>query len=376
MSPGPPPRVEPAGRPGRLVPLRKAALLLSFWSAVGIVFALPALSTLAPSQLPVRHSLAAWWSWGLLAPGIAAITRRLPFDEKANWRRLLAHVLIGRTAAVLALYLSTLLSAVLGVGAWSRVIDPGLLADALRSGFVWELVVYGLIAGVAEAALNQRRYLLAALGMERLERSYADARLHTLRMQLDPHFLFDALNTISAEVTRDGRLARAMIEHLATLLRASLDEASRHEVRLADELAMLEHYLAIQRLRLGERLSVRFDVPEAAGDAIVPSLLIQPLVENAIRHGIAPRLCGGTVQIVARRSGSHLLVTIGDDGVGLPRGWSDGRDDGVGLANTRERIARVHGGGGRLAIRPRSGGGTELALSLPFRVAGGSEADA
>ena len=345
-------------------------MLLLFWSAVGVVFALPALSGGTPSRLALARSLAEWWSWGLLAPAIAAVVRRLPFDGRRSGRRLVAHALVGPTMAIGALYLSTVLSAVLGADAWSRLRDPALLAQALRGGFVWELLIYGLIAGVAEAALNQRRYLSAALRMERLERSYADARLHTLRMQLDPHFLFNALNTISAEVARDGRLARAMIEHLAILLRLSLDERSRDAVPLADELAMLDHYLAIQRLRFGERLAVRYDVPADAAGAIVPSLLIQPLVENAIRHGIAPRLAGGVVEVAARRAGSRLLITVSDDGVGLPAGWIAGSREGVGLSVTRERVARFDPDGrGEMAIRPRTGGGTELVLSLPFRAA-------
>ena len=265
-------------------------------------------------------------------------------------------------------HVAALLSAVIGIGAWAAIWDPHLLARSLQGGFLWGVLVYGLIAGVAEAGLAQRRVLSAELRMERLQRNFSEARLHALRMQLDPHFLFNALNTISAQVTRDGRLARAMIEHLAELLRLSLDERSRHEVRLDEELALLEHYLAIQRLRFGDRLRIIVDVDPMLAGAAVPSLLMQPLVENSIRHGIAPRIAGGTVEITARGVAGRLDIRVRDDGIGFPVSPVDPRE-GVGLSVTRERIERFDPGGtGRLTIQRRPEGGTEVALSLPWRV--------
>ncbi len=346
---------------------RVAAGFALFWTAVGVLFALPTLDSGGAGHLPLWRSLAEWWSWGLLAPLIVRITHAVHVDERQNGVRLLAHAILGLLVAALALYLSTAFSALFGVVSWQRLVDPSLPGDALRGGFLWGLVVYGLIAGVAEASLNSRRFAAAALRAEQVERVYADARLHALRLQLDPHFLFNALNTISAEVTRDARSARAMIEHLATLLRLSLDKDSRHAVPLVDELAMLEHYLAIQRARFGDRLTVRLDVPEALNGALVPSLLIQPLVENAVRHGLAPRRAGGTVAVTASRDGDHLLVTVSDDGVGLPTDWPDGGREGVGLSVTRERIEQFGpAGAGRIEIRRRPEGGTDVALSLPF----------
>ena len=324
--------------------LRQAAVQIAFWTAVGVLFALPALSTGVAGRLPLWRSLAEWWSWGLLAPAIAAADHALPFPSRANKRRLVAHAVLAIVFTAVDVHVAALMAAVIGIGAWDSVWDPHLVQHALQAGFVWGLLVYGLIAGVAAAGRAQRRVLSTELRMERLQRNASEARLHALRMQLDPHFLFNALNTISAQVARDGRLARAMIEHLAELLRLSLDERTRHEVRLDEELALLEHYLAIQRLRFGDRLRIVVDVAPGAEAAIVPSLLMQPLVENSIRHGISPRIAGGTVTIDARCEAGRLDIRVRDDGVGLP-GPPASLREGVGLSVTRERIAGFDLGG-------------------------------
>ncbi|WP_205880496.1 sensor histidine kinase [Lichenicoccus roseus] len=349
-------------------PIRRATLQLVFWTAVGILFALPALSTGTAGRQTLWQSLAEWWAWGLLAPAITAANHALPFSSRQNGRRLCVHLLFAPLFTAIDVHVSALVSAVIGIGAWSTIWDPHLVAHSLQGGFVWGLLVYGLIAGIAEAGLARQRVLFTELRMERLQRNFSEARLHALRMQLDPHFLFNALNTISSQVTRDGRLARAMIEHLAELLRLSLDDRSRHEVCLDEELALLEHYLAIQRLRFGDRLRIIAVVDRAAAAAAVPSLLMQPLVENAIRHGIAPRIAGGTVEITARCTASRLEIRIRDDGVGYPL-LPNGPREGVGLSVTRERIERFDTEGtGRMTIQRRPEGGTEVALSLPLRV--------
>ena len=145
--------------------------------------------------------------------------------------------------------------------------------------------------------------------------------MHALRLQLDPHFLFNALNTISSQLEADPRLARAMIEHLGDLLRLSLAINQQQQVPLADELAFLDHYLAIQRIRFGDRLRFEQSIDEAARDAMVPSMTIQPLVENAIRHGISPRASGGGVRLIADCHADNLRISVEDDGVGLPPNW-------------------------------------------------------
>ena len=190
-------------------------------------------------------------------------------------------------------------------------------------------------------------------------------------MQLDPHFLFNALNTISSHVERNPKLTRRMIEHLGDLLRMSLECKDRQEVPLSEEMAFLEHYLEIQRIRFGNHLQVRLQIDPAVRFASVPSLMLQPLVENAIRHGISRRGVGGTVTVTANADDTRLSIRVLDDGVGLPDGWTLETSEGLGLSVTRERIAGLYpNGNSSFAVRPRDGGGTAVEIELPLRIAG------
>jgi LytS/YehU family sensor histidine kinase len=203
--------------------------------------------------------------------------------------------------------------------------------------------------------------------MGRLQRNFSEARLNALRMQLDPHFLFNALNTVSSQVEREPKLARRMIEHLGDLLRLSLNSQGVHEITLTEELAFLDHYLAIQRIRFGDALKIDMRITPDVKDALVPSLFIQPLVENAIRHGISKRARGGSIVLSAQRFEDRLLIQVQDDGVGLPSGWSFESHKGVGLSVTRERFAGLYPGNtSHFDVRRRSEGGTEVSISLPL----------
>jgi LytS/YehU family sensor histidine kinase len=189
-------------------------------------------------------------------------------------------------------------------------------------------------------------------------------------MQLDPHFLFNALNTISSQVERDPRLARTMIEHLGDLLRLSLDARDRQEIPLAEELAFLDHYIAIQKIRFAENLRIEIQIAPEVKYALVPCLIVQPLVENAIRHGISQRASCGTVTVTAERDRNQVKIRVLDDGVGLPPGWALEESSGTGLSVTRERILGLHpNGNSRFSVRAREGGGTEVEISLPLRFA-------
>ncbi len=239
---------------------------------------------------------------------------------------------------------------------------------------LWCWLIYWVILGGIQAYQYYQRYMNSELRLERLEHSYSEARLNALRMQLDPHFLFNALNTISSHVERDPKLTRRMIEHLGDLLRMSLESKDRQEVPLAEELAFLEHYLEIQKIRFGDQLRVVMDVAPEVKYAAVPSMFIQPLVENAIRHGISRRAAGGTLIVRAKPLGERLEIRVMDDGVGLPLGWTLEGSEGLGLSITRQRIAGLHpNGASRFVVRNRAEGGTEVEVSLPLRL--GDEAN-
>ncbi|NUQ19380.1 MAG: histidine kinase [Gemmatimonadaceae bacterium] len=213
-------------------------------------------------------------------------------------------------------------------------------------------------------------YLLETRERVRTQDRLAEAQLQSLRLQLQPHFLFNTLNTIIALIGPEPRAAERMVAGLSELLRASLRLADEQEVPLARELDHLQLYVEIQQTRFGERLGVDVDVDPAVRNALVPSLLLQPLVENAIRHGIAPRAAGGHISVRASRDADELRLEVQDDGVGattrdgaLPR-------EGVGLGNTRERLRRLHGRRQRFAWESRPGAGFAVRIALPFRTEG------
>jgi LytS/YehU family sensor histidine kinase len=187
-------------------------------------------------------------------------------------------------------------------------------------------------------------------------------------LQIDPHFLFNALNTISSEVEADPVSARNMIEHLGNLLRLTLDTNERQLVPLFEELSFLDHYLAIQRIRFGDRLRFEQVIDEDVRHVLVPSMTIQPLVENSIRHGLSQRASGGLVRVAARRSGEQQIrITVEDDGVGLPADWTPGKSLGLGLSITAQRLAALYPRQNSVFdVRRRTGGGTEVELRLPI----------
>jgi len=348
---------------------RRATIAALGWTALGLVFALPSIAAGGNWWPRLLGSFAQWWSWGLLAPLIVWADRRLPLSDRQLPRRILVHLILSVPVTAVYMYLLAAVTALAGVGPWSAAYDPQTLLNALRGMFLWSWLVYWLILGAWQAHQYYERYLSSELRMERLERRFTEARLNALRMQLDPHFLFNALNTISAQVERDPRMARTMIERLGDLLRRSLDLRDKEEIPLAEELAFLDHYLAIQRIRFGNRLKVDIDVDPAVRYTPVPCLLLQPLVENAIRHGLSPRASGGTILVSVCAIDRLLQISVADDGVGLPAGWSLESSPGIGLSLTRDRILGLYPGVGRLVVRPRTGGGTEASVTLPLVVA-------
>jgi two-component system, LytTR family, sensor kinase len=343
-----------------------AAILL--WSTVGVLFALPGLSSSNWSRA-LLGSLAQWWSWGLVAPLMFWTDARIPFKENQLGMRALAHLLVSVPLTLLCFYVAVVVSVLLGVGKTSALTHP--LSVLNTFGLLWSWLVYWVIFGVIQTFRYYEHYRASELRLERMERNFSQARLNALRMQLDPHFLFNALNTVSSQVERNPRLARTMIEHLGDLLRLSLDARDRQEIPLAEELAFLDHYVAIQKIRFADNLRIEIRVASEVKYALVPCLIVQPLVENAIRHGISRRAAGGTVTVMAQHRAGQLEIRVADDGVGLPNGWTLDTSSGMGLSVTRERILGLYPDrNSSFSVRPRSEGGTEVEISLPLRFAG------
>ena len=253
------------------------------------------------------------------------------------------------------------------------VLDPVTASQAASVSPLDEgakLLLLAVAGAIATYATNWQERLATSFSRateerEQLEARLARAQLQSLRLQLHPHFLFNTLNTINALIGTDRRAAERVVSGLSELLRMSLSSASEQEVSLARELELLAHYIEIQQIRFQDRLSVSFRIDPDARHALVPNLMLQPLVENAIRHGIAPRAAPGHVVVTASRNGGRLELSVIDDGVGEnPR--ADHRD-GVGLGNTRARLLSLYGNDHRFEAGSASSGGFAVRVEIPFR---------
>ena len=230
--------------------------------------------------------------------------------------------------------------------------------------------VYWMAAAAAMALEYHRQGRARELGASQLQAQLARARLHALQMQLHPHFLFNTLNSIAELVHHDPRGADRMIGQLGDLLRMTVDGSPAQEVTLRRELELVGAYLEIERTRFGGRLSVRTRVAPEALDALVPTLLLQPLVENAVRHGLSPRAAPGTLVLSAGVEGGTLRLAVADDGRGLRRDPHTGRiPERVGLGNTRARLAELYGAAHRFELGDAPGGGAVALVEIPFRTA-------
>ncbi len=331
-----------------------------------------------------------WMPWALVTPLIFKLVRRAPLRRTGFIRALALHLAAGLAIAIAFMLWMITAEVLLASGSASKpaATFSALLTRGLIMGTVPSLMLYGVVAAVGHGVELRRRYRATALEAARLnqrsatlERQLTDSRLQALRMQLQPHFLFNTLNAISALVEHDPMQARTMIARLSDLLRATLDGGEYLEVTLDEEIETLERYLDIERVRFGDRLRVTYDVDGDARQLLVPALLLQPLAENAIRHGIAPRSRPGHIQIIAKReygtkdgngtegAEAHLRLGVADNGVGPHMPVTEG----IGLSTTRERLAQLYNGDAHLSLLPQEGGGAMVELILPVRATTASE---
>jgi two-component sensor histidine kinase len=231
-----------------------------------------------------------------------------------------------------------------------------------------DLPVYWIVVSVAHALAFYRRAEERARRTLELEAGLSQAKLEALRLQLQPHFLFNTLNAVSTLVHRDPEAADEMIASLSQMLRVSL-ETREQEVPLRRELELLDCYLEIEQVRLGERLRVERDIDPGVLEARVPALVLQTLAENAVRHGLEPRNAPGLLALQASRSGDRLRIVVRDDGVGLKPADSRTERRGIGLANTEARLRELHGNAASLVLREPPEGGVVVEIELPYRTA-------
>lgn len=352
----------------RVSRVKLAIVIVAVWTASGLFLSVPEFFKDGFNWPALTSKMIDAWTWVLLTPPLLWIDRRLGPVEGNSLRLALVLLLLSIPVSFAHAALATLLSYPIQAIWWNPLRSAGYLSYYFMGGWL----TYCAFVGIWQAFKFYDRLLVSRLELERVERRLVEANLNTLRLQLEPHFLFNALNAISSEAATDPKLARQMIENLGTLLRHSMDCQDSAEISLAQELGLLDNYLAIQKVRFGRRIEVKIDAAPDVLSARVPSLLLQPLVENAIRHGIESRVTGGTIGVSARRSGDQLEINVMDDGVGLPADWRMGISGGRGLRVTQERLAALYPetDAHRFTVSRREGGGTEIAIHLPFTCPG------
>ena len=317
----------------------------------------------------LRANLPDWYLWGLLSLVVAGLARRFRVDRANFGRHFVIHLGASLNLALVHLVAAVGVQALLHAAAGEPYPFVPRLLDRFTSFYHWDIVIYWAIVGVVHALDYHRDFEERHLHAARLEARLAEARLQALTLQLQPHFLFNTLNAIAELMHEDVAAADLMLGRLAELLRWTLESVHTQEIPLHRELQFVDRYLAIEEARFRDRLRVRVEVAPDVHPALVPSMILLPLLENAVRHGLGAAPGRGEVGIRARRERETLALEVWDDGAGL----REGRDSptgrtGIGLANTRARLEQLYGAAHSFELvsgRP----GLVVRLAIPYREA-------
>jgi len=361
---------------GRLLQRRwvRAALIVGAWTVLASFLTSQMYLAYSRREMPIRWQriflveLIYAYIWAALTPLILWLARRFPIERWKWVRSLLIHVgaslFIGFATRVLH---DLMLFWVVGDADWKFSMSKLLMNVYFMTDY--GVMLYWLILLISYSFNYQRRYREGEVRATRLEAQLAQAQLQALKMQLHPHFLFNTLHSISALVHKNADAADKMIARLGDFLRLTLENSGAQEVSLAQELEFLKCYLEIERIRFEDRLAVQIDVEPQTLDARLPNLILQPIVENAIRHGISTRTSAGRIEMEARRLNGALQVQVTDNGPGLSSGSNTGSivKAGVGLANTQARLKQLYGDEHRLDLANAASGGLTVILEIPFR---------
>ncbi len=320
----------------------------------------------APAGTLVLLNFGWWYLWALMAPGVIWISQHFKMERGGLLRAAAVHlpgVVVCSLVHIAGMEtLHWWLANVEGrdYAWWAHVQRSAVLY------FDWEMMTYWAIVGLSHALLYYRESRARAVRAAVLETKLAEAQLATLQQQLHPHFLFNTLHAISSLMHKDVQQAERVLMQLSDLLRITLEHLGRHEVELEAELGALGKYLEIEQTRFADRLTVRYDIQPDTLDTRVPCLLLQPLVENAIKHGVARKAGPGHIDISARREGDKLRLEVRDDGVGLSEDALTALQKGIGVSTTRARLQHMFGADFRFEFH-RQPAGLAVVIALPWR---------
>jgi two-component system, LytTR family, sensor kinase len=347
----------------------------SVWFGIGLFDATQ--SVLVMRSEGMRHAwlalfvtlLISWLPWALATPLVLHLGRQYPpvtLRPIVTWvNHLAACTAVALASSAWVAALEELMNP------WAKTLGPEpfryLWIDRLYNGILQSLFLYTVILVVGYVLDSRERLAKQRTETARLNEQLSKAQLDALRRQIEPHFLFNTLNAI-AGLVREKRndAAVSMIAVLSDFLRRAVEGSDRQQVPLGEELEFAEKYLDIQKVRFAERLQVRVDVARELFSAQVPSLILQPMVENAVKHGIAKRVEGGAIRIAAFRSNGMLTVSVYNDGPSLPASWENTRS-GIGLSNVRTRLQSLYGDGFELSVKNQVPDGVEASVSVPFK---------
>lgn len=362
----------------RRSPLLKWAIIVGFWTFFGVLNGTQLFLSVRMEGLHISFwrlfssNFLGWLFWIPATPIVLALARRFPVERGTWWRVLPIHLISS--------LLVSLAHSAYGSWLYLRILPFGppreprsffeMFTGRAMNQVHLDLLIYGATIGMSYAVSYYFRFREREFRASQLETQLAQAQLQTLKMQLHPHFLFNTLNAI-AGLVRDSRNKAAvnMLAGLSDLLRYTLENAGKQQVPLREELEFLELYLDIQQMRFSDRLQVELHIDPETLSALVPNLILQPLVENAIRHGISRRAAAGMVGISASRDGGQLHIRIYDDGPGLKQDNGSRMVEGVGLSNTRARLKQLYRDEQNFSLVARPSGGVEAALIIPFTTA-------
>lgn len=361
-------------------------LLIGIWSVpIALITGARFLTQSSYGQsLPIQKLLSiqvvSWYYWAALSPFIYRFANRFSLAS-SRWPLIAAlHLATGFAVSVIGSTLSGLAYPIVLTGDLPEL--SGVISSVFDAGYagrhVSNVITYWLTLGVLTTINLSRQRIVREqetshleLRATQLEARLNSARLEALKMQLKPHFLFNALNSVSSLVVNNQNdAAYRLIARLAGLLRTTLDHTQEQTVTLREELGFIERYLEIERIRFEDRLGTKICVPEDCMDALLPSLILQPLIENSIRHGIAKRLEPGLIEIRARKMDGQLIIEIRDDGAGLPPNWSMESSSGVGLTLVRDRLSASYEGVHEFTFSRVEPCGTLARISIPFQTKG------